>query len=209
MVGEAEQWTVKGAATRARIISVAADLFCDRGVANTGLEDIRKVARISNSQLYHYFRDKLDLVHAVVAWQGEKIVGSEEEVWGRLDSFAALREWQSNIVHYVSLRQGLGGCPIGSLASELADVDEGARVALDVNFARWEAAIRDGLVSMRDRGELRNDADPAYLAQGTLAALQGGLLLAKIRRHSDPVQTALDCAIGYIETFASRPAVAR
>ncbi|MGH3263312.1 MAG: hypothetical protein ACRDNS_15110, partial [Trebonia sp.] len=66
-----------------------------------------------------------------------------------------------------------------------------------------------GLVSMRDRGELRNDADPARLAQATLAALQGGLLLAKTRRHSDPVQTALDAAIGYIESFAARPSAAR
>jgi TetR/AcrR family transcriptional regulator, transcriptional repressor for nem operon len=204
-----DRWTAKGMATRARIITAAADLMNERGVANTGLEDIRQAARISNSQLYHYFHDKTDLVRAVIAHQGDKVVGSEErlwaQLWSQLDSFEALQAWQSQIVSYVSRTRGHGGCPVGSLASELADIDEGARIALDANFTGWETAIRSGLVSMRERGELREDADPAHLALATLAALQGGLLLAKTRRHSDPVRVALDAAIGHIRSFAAQP----
>ncbi|HYY01236.1 MAG TPA: TetR/AcrR family transcriptional regulator [Mycobacterium sp.] len=202
---EPDRWTAKGMATRARIVTAAADLMHKRGVANTGLEDIRRAARISNSQLYHYFHDKTDLVRAVVAHQGDKVVGSEERLWSQLDSFEALRAWQGKIVSYVSQTHGYGGCPIGSLASELADIDEGARIALDANFTFWETAIRSGLVSMRERGELSEDADPAHLALATLAALQGGLLLSKTRRHSEPVRVALDAAIGHIRCFAAQP----
>ena len=71
-----------------------------------------------------------------------------------------------------SARQCAGGRPIGSLAAELTEIDGAARVELVAGFARWEGAIRDGLMAMRDRGELRAEADPAWLATATLAGLR-------------------------------------
>jgi AcrR family transcriptional regulator len=147
----------------------------EHGVAGTTTEDILQAAGVSNSQLYHYFADKAELTRAVIAYQ---------------------------IVDFRRQRQG-GGCPMGSPASELADVNEDARLDLVSGFAQWESAIRNGLAAMRERGELRDDADPDRLALATLAALQGGLLLTQIRRDVAPLQAALDAAIGYIRTFAS------
>jgi TetR/AcrR family transcriptional regulator, transcriptional repressor for nem operon len=57
------------------------------------------------------------------------------------------------------------------------------------------------LTAMRDRGELRAEADPARLAAGTLAGLQGGLLLTQVRRETAPLEAALDMAIGHIGSF--------
>jgi hypothetical protein len=56
---------------------------------------------------------------------------------------------------------------------------------------------------MRERGELRADADPDRLALATLTALQGGLLLTQTRRDNTPLKTGLDAAIAYIRTFAT------
>lgn len=90
------------------------------------------------------------------------------------------------------------GCPLGSLSSELAETDEPARTALAASFDRWEAPIRNGLRRMRDRGGLRDDTDVDRLALGTLAALQGGLLLTQAKRDAGPLEAALDLAIGQI-----------
>ena len=51
---------------------------------------------------------------------------------------------------------------------------------------------------MRDRGELHDDTDVDRLALGTLAALQGGLLLTQAKRDAGPLEAALDLAIGQI-----------
>ena len=48
-------------------------------------------------------------------------------------------------------RQCRGGCHIGSLASELSDLDLEARSDLAAAFQRWISAIRDGLQTMQDR----------------------------------------------------------
>jgi TetR/AcrR family transcriptional repressor of nem operon len=201
-----ERWTAKGRATRAQIVGTTADLMYERGVAGTSTQDILRAANVSNSQLYHYFDDKDDLIRAVVAHQIERVLGRQETLLAGLDSFAALEGWRDALVTFASGRHGKGGCPIGSLASELADLDEPARQALAAGFDRWERVIRDGLTAMRDRGELRPDADPDTLALATLTALQGGLLLTQTRRDATPLATGLDASIAYIRTYATRRA---
>jgi TetR/AcrR family transcriptional repressor of nem operon len=197
------RWTAKGRATRARIVEAAARLMYDRGVAGTSTEDVLQAAGVSNSQLYHYFADKDDLVRAVVDHQIESVLAGQRSLLDGLDSFAALQAWRDAIVAFVAARRGQGGCPMGSLVGELADADEPSRTALVQGFAQWETAIRDGLHTMQEREQLRADADPDALALATLAALQGGLLLAQTRREITPLAVGLDAALDHIRTFAA------
>ncbi|WP_158890688.1 TetR/AcrR family transcriptional regulator [Amycolatopsis anabasis] len=200
----AGSWTAKGRATRERIVESAAELMFRRGVAGTSLDDIRAATGVSKSQLYHYFADKTELVHAVVTRQARAVLAAQQALFPALDSWDALHAWRDALVKLQRQRHCEGGCPIGSLTSELADVDEPARIALADGFDRWETWIREGLAAMRDRGELRPDADPDTLALATLASLQGGLLLTQARRTTKPLEAALDAAFAHLR--AHRPA---
>jgi len=97
--------------------------------------------------------------------------------------------------------QCVGGCPLGSLASDLAESDPVARVQLANAFGSWEELIRDGLASMQKRGELSESADPGELAVAMLAAVQGGLLLSQVRRDPAPLRTAVDTMIAHLHTL--------
>ena len=91
--------TVKGRATRARIIDAAARLMYEKGAAHTSLEDVRKAAKASGSQMSHYFADKRSLVRAVIAHQADAVMADHHDPGlGNLDSIAALREWAQRIV---------------------------------------------------------------------------------------------------------------
>jgi TetR/AcrR family transcriptional repressor of nem operon len=192
--------TRKGLATRARIVEVASELMFRHGVAGTSTEDVLAAAQVSNSQLYHYFADKNALVHAVIEHQADQIVDGQRPLLDELDSLVAFERWRDMLVDLQRQRHCEGGCPLGSLSSELAETDESARRALAAGFERWEAPIRDGLQRMRDRGELDGETDVDQLALGTLAALQGGLLLTQAKRHVRPLQAALDLAISQISS---------
>ncbi|HEX3875217.1 MAG TPA: TetR/AcrR family transcriptional regulator [Solirubrobacteraceae bacterium] len=194
--------TRKGQATRDRIVRAAAELTFERGVAGTSIDDVKAAAGVSSSQLYHYFADKHALIRAVVAHQTEVVVGPQEPLLRRLDSVAGLRAWAEMAVALQRRAHCRGGCPIGSLASELADVDPDARADLVAGFGRWETAIRDGLRAMHARGVLRADADPDRLALAILAALQGGLLLTQIRRETGPLEAALDTVLDQVESLS-------
>jgi len=194
--------TRKGRQTRARIVATAAGLMFDRGVAGTSTEDVRSTAKISNSQLYHYFPDKSALVRAVISHQTEAVLAGQEPLLSRLDTIEALIAWRDLLLEGQRRRLCAGGCPLGSLASELADADQEARAALVDGFLRWQAKIRAGLLAMRDRGDLPSSADPDRLASGLLAAVQGGLLLTQTTRDAGALEAALDVAIGYLRCLS-------
>src|ERR1700733_1798900 len=94
----ARKFTAKGLATRARIVSAAAELVFAHGVARTAIEDVQQRAGVSASQLYHYFSDKNDLIRAVIAHQTDGILDAQRPVLDELDSFSALERWRDLLV---------------------------------------------------------------------------------------------------------------
>ncbi len=198
--------TAQGRETRTRIICAAAELFGLQGVAGTSLDDVRAATSTSKSQIYHYFGDKHGLVRAVIDYQSEAVLGAQAESLGSVSSWDDLGRWAEMMVGEAEQYGMRGGCPIGTLAAALADTDETFRIALSDTFEAWREAIHGALSRLRDRGLLRPDADLEALATMTLAAIQGGLLLAKTSRDSGRLRTALDGGITQLQTYSAAPA---
>jgi AcrR family transcriptional regulator len=197
--------TAKGRETRARIVRAAMQLVAEHGVAGTALDDVRDSACVSKSQLYHYFADRDDLMRAVAQATTDDVLDGQAALFADLDTIDGLHAWADALVDLQRQRQAHGGCPIGSLAGQLAEHDDGARHELADGLDRWQAAIRDGLRRMAARDELRDNADPDLLAQRTLAAVQGGLLLTQLRRDPNELRCALDGAIEAIFSARADP----
>ena len=198
----AEPHTDKGRATRSRVLDAAAALVFEHGVAGTTLDDVRAAANVSKGQLYHYFADKDDLVHAVIDRTVQQVLDAQPRLID-LSSWGAIAAWFDDLVQLQADRHAIGGCPIGSLSGELAETDEQARTELAAGFDRWEAPLRQGLRQMQADGKLGRRADPARLATATLAAIQGGLVLTQTRRDPQQLRIALDAAYAYLRSFAA------
>jgi TetR/AcrR family transcriptional regulator, transcriptional repressor for nem operon len=182
--------TAKGEQTRARIVDAAARLIRERGVAGTTLDDVRATAQVSGSQLSHYFAGKDELVQAVIDHQAAVIAGNQEQA--DLGTVEGITAWRDMLIAAARSTGGKGGCPLGSLGGQLAETDPRARALLADGFARWSAAIADGLRALHTAGRLPVGTSPDDLAVTLLAALQGGLLLAQVQRDTRPLETALD-----------------
>lgn len=195
--------TARGALTRDRIVRAAADLMHAAGVAGTTMDQVVVASGTSKSQLYHYFADKEALVAAVIKFQVARVLEFQEPYLERLASVADLRRWRDAVVRFVEEAHGANGCAVGSLASELADRSEPARILIEAAFRSWESYLAAGLRRMQERGELDAVADPGELATGLMAAYQGGYLLSQAARSARPMAVALDLALDSIE--AGRP----
>ncbi|MFF3907803.1 TetR/AcrR family transcriptional regulator [Streptomyces sp. NPDC001848] len=194
--------TERGRATRERILRAAADMMYVKGVSSTTLDDVRAASGTSKSQLYRHYSDKDALVRDVVALQATELLKRQHQLLQRLNSLRGLERWRDAMVEHNALRNGAYGCPLGSLASELADQDEEARKAIARHFDSWEELLEAGLERMKDSGVLRVDADAGELATGLMAALQGGYLLAQTAQDVKPMRIALDMAIGHVKAYA-------
>jgi TetR/AcrR family transcriptional regulator, transcriptional repressor for nem operon len=192
-----EPRTGRGRASRERIVERAAELFAERGVAATSLDEVLAAAGAGKSQLYHYFRDRDELVEAAVGLRCVQVLAGLTKALGAVASLAELEQALAGFAAEFE-RMGLPGCPIGSLAAEVAKHNEDARLQTAAAFDAWEQLFADALERMRDRGELRADASPGDMATALLASLEGGMVLSQTRMNPASLRIAVAAGLAQV-----------
>jgi len=174
-----------------QLVEAASRLVHQQGFAETTLAAIASQAQMPSGSIYYYFRNKDDVVRAIVEQRvfelEERLRGFERLASPRDMLDAVIQIWQED--SEVDARYG---CPIGSLCYELAKqggekqqlASQPLRILLQWCEARFVA------VGHRNRA--------ADLALHLLAALQGISLIANalsdpelIRRENDQLRAWL------------------
>ncbi|MGW0299645.1 TetR/AcrR family transcriptional regulator [Streptomyces anthocyanicus] len=166
--------TVKGAATRGRIVVAAALLIREKGVAEVTLDDVRAATSTSKSQLFHYFPDgRSDLLVAVAEHEAEQVLEVQQPYLGDLTTWESWQKWRETVInHYAELGQR---CPLGSLTSELGKSSPQARAVVSHLYEAWEAALLRGAQALTPGGgEASVDR-----ARSILVAIQGGVVMLR------------------------------
>ena len=194
-----EPRTGRGRASRERIVERAADLFAERGIAGTSVDEVLAAAKAGKGQFYHYFRNRDELAAAAVGYRCAQVVDGLTDALGEVSSLAGLEQALAGFIAGFE-QAGLPGCPIGTLATEVAGRNEAARMQAAAGFDAWERLLADALERMRRRGELRADAQPAVLATGLLASIEGGMVLSQARKDVASLRIAVDTGLARVRT---------
>ena len=194
-----EPRTGRGRASRERIVERAADLFAERGIAGTSVDEVLAAAKAGKGQFYHYFRNRDELAAAAVGYRCAQVVDGLSQALGDVSSLAGLEHALAGFIAGFE-QAGLPGCPIGTLATEVAGHNEAARLQAAAGFDAWEGLLADALERMRQRGELRVDAQPAVLATGLLASIEGGMVLSQTRKDVASLRVAVEAGLAQVRT---------
>jgi AcrR family transcriptional regulator len=197
-----EPKTRRGRASRERIVAQAADLFAQQGIAATSVDEVLAAAGAGKGQFYHYFHGRDELAAAAVGYRCAQVVAGLSEALGGVSSLARLEEALAGFMTGFE-QAGLPGCPIGTLAAEVAGRNEDARVQAAAGFDAWEGLLADALERMRQRGELRADASPAMLATGLLASIEGGMVLSQARKDMASMRIAMEAGLAGVRACLS------
>jgi AcrR family transcriptional regulator len=192
-----EPKTRRGRASRDRIVERAADLFAERGIAATSVEEVLAAAGAGKGQFYHYFDSRDELAAAAVGYRCGQVVAGLTLALGEVSSLAELEQALAGFVADFE-RMGLPGCPIGTLATEVAGRNEEARQRAAAGFDAWERLLASALERMRESGELRPDARPDVLATGLLASIEGGMVLSQARQDMTSLRIAVEAGLGSV-----------
>ncbi|KFZ83955.1 TetR family transcriptional regulator [Amycolatopsis sp. MJM2582] len=192
--------TPQGRMTRDAIVDAAAELMYVHGVAGTSVDKVLAASGAGKSQMYHYFKNKDQLVEAVIARFLENILGNQPTIF-ELHDWADFDQWAREILAIQTTPKGPIACPLGNLTGELGD-DPKMAPLLDKAYREWESHLQRGLESLREQGKLVEGADPARLAQAALTCVQGGLLMAHLRHDVTPIADALKIALDHLKSHA-------
>ena len=206
-LADEKRLTPKGRATRDRIVQAAASLIVTEGLGAFNMDNVRKAASVSGSQLAHYFADKRALVRAVIARQIAVVLHFHRQPrLGGLDSFDDFERWIDLNMRYLR-RIGYVGMPTyHALAAQLAKSDDGTRATLAAGYWQWIDLLQHAIQRMKDDGVLVANADPRQLALVIVSAHQGGGTLAFTYRAEWPHADAVRFAVNYLRMFAADPA---
>ena len=198
--------TAKGRATRERIVKAAAQVILNDGLSSLSMVNVRKAARVSGSQLAHYFGDKQALIRAVIMRQMQVVLNFHHQPkLAGMQSFDDFERWIDLNMRY--LRQiGYEGTPTyHALAGQLAKSDAATRETIAAGYRQWVELLEQAIARMKDRGVLVADADPRQLAIVLVTAHQGGGTVAFTYREEWPHADAVRYAVNYLRMFAKDP----
>ncbi len=180
----------------------AAELFAERGIAATSVDEVLAAAGAGKGQFYHYFRGRDELAAAAIGYRCAQTVTGLAQALGDVSSLPELEQALASFVAGFE-RAGMPGCPIGTLATEVAGRNEAARLQAAAGFDAWERLLSDALERMRKRGELHADASPAVLATGLLASIEGGMVLSQARKEMASLRAAVEAGLGQVRACLS------
>ena len=177
--------SVKGEATKNRIVETARELFYLQGFSNTSVDDIIKKSGVKKGNLYFYFKSKDALGYAVLN-------RFTEDFMERHQHFAAkpgrplqkIYRMLDRMERNLRERNCRGGCPFGNFAIEMSDIHEGFRKRVEKVFDVWTDQLQEILDAAKLDGEIHRSLDTQALAQLLVAAMEGATMLAKTKKDT-------------------------
>jgi AcrR family transcriptional regulator len=188
---------------RERMVRSAAQLIRRKGVSGTGMREIVTEADAPRGSLQHYFPGgKEELVSDALLWMGDLAARRTQRCLGELKTrtpsalLASIVEtWRGDLTN----EQFTAGCPLVAAAADTATTSTQLRQVLRRAFDGWIEPLSQGLV---DLGVPLERSD--NLAIIIIAALEGAIILARIRRDLTPFD-ALILELGPLLDAVARP----
>jgi AcrR family transcriptional regulator len=195
----------RGAATKTRIIRVAADLFHKQGVGATSPDQVIEASETGKGQFYHYFKSKEGLVHEVLQTYLDDIAKGTAPLSYEIDSWDDLERWFFSNIELQKRFRMTRGCPFGTIGNEVTENDELIRQDLSLIFEVVKNKLATFFIKEKAKGRLNPDANEEQMADFCIATIQGAMLLGKIKRNSRTVETTVREALAHLKHFAITP----
>ena len=193
-----------GTETKRKIILAAADLFHKQGVHLTSPDQIIEASGTGKGQFYHYFKNKEGLVHEVLQTHLEMIKNGQSPVSYDVNSWDELRKCFLSHVELQKRYSMTRGCPIGTIGNEVTEHDELIRQDVSLIFEVIKNKLAAFFIREKAMGQLLDDVDELQLANYCVATLQGAMLLGKVQRSSDAVDTAIQAALDHLDYHVAK-----
>ncbi len=191
----------RGAETRLRIIRAAADLFHKQGVRATSPDEVIEASRTGKGQFYHYFKSKEGLIHEVLQFHLEAIKSGRAPLKYEIASWKDLERW---FLAQLELQKSFAmtrGCPFGMIGNEVTENDELVRQDLSLIFEVVKNKLAVFFIREKSQGRLARAADENRLADFCIATIQGAMLMGKITRSSQLVETMVLEALAHLKGY--------
>jgi len=177
-------------------VRATAELLRRQGYAATGLNEIVARSEAPKGSLYFHFPGgKEELAATAITYAGARLAGSIEATLASSEDLGeALARLADALAAGLQASDYAEGCPIATVALEASCASEPIRDAAAATFDSWLAKLRERLVAAGFAPEAA-----ARRATLVLAAIEGALILARVRRSTEALTAVREELVGLAE----------
>ncbi len=165
---------------------MAAELFHKQGVRATSPDEIIEASRTGKGVLQTHL---------------QAIKGGTAPVKYEISSWQDLEQW---FLAQLELQKSFAmtrGCPFGTVGNEVTENDELIRQDLSLIFEVVKNKLAAFFIKEKAKGRLAKQANEERMADFCIATIQGAMLMGKIERNSQTVETTVWEALAHLKGY--------
>ncbi|WP_026841577.1 TetR/AcrR family transcriptional regulator [Citrifermentans bremense] len=183
--------TPKGEATRDKILETAADLIHRQGFGATSINDLLDATGLKKGSLYFHFPGKEALGLAILEKSSADFLLFLDAALTGATPLAQLDNFFDRVMKTHRGAGFVGGCIFGNTALEMGDAESSFAPFIEKVFEEWTHKLRTVITAAQHSGEIRSDIPAEVLAGHMVAAIEGGIMLSRLKKDAKPLRNAL------------------
>ena len=193
---------------RDQLLAAAQRLLLERGYEATALDEVCATAQVTKGGLFYHFESKEQLAAAAIERFYGQLVDKGRHAMGAAptDLGQLLFRYLDAVVALLQDPLLSGGCLLGAMALQTPQTHPAVAVAAQAALGDWKMTLTELIAEAARHRGVSVDADE--LADGLLAAIEGGLLLDR-DKPTNPAAVAAVTHFGHYLKLTLTQGVAR
>ncbi len=188
-------------AAKVRMIEAALDLFHQKGVNGTSVDQVLAKSKTGKSQFSHYFKNKEGLIHSVIEYLHEIIKAGQTPTGYDVNTWEDLNSWFDKYIYFQKSVKYERSCPLGTISADITNDQKLLRQDI-LRFLEWcRSKLTRFFAERKAAGDFVSDVDPEGLADLCISVMQGGMLLTKMARGSEMFESAAKQTLSLIHSL--------
>jgi TetR/AcrR family transcriptional repressor of nem operon len=186
--------------TKQKLIMAGAEIMHLKGFNNTGIQEILDKTGIPKGSFYNFFKSKEDFGLQIIDY----FAGFFSQISNQffvdksqppLERIHLLLRW---FIEFFKSTDFTLGCPIGNFAQEMGDISPAFREKLKTSLNAMSEQYENILREAQESGHLSQSMDTRETAHFILSSWEGALMLMKVAKSTEPLETHIKFIFDYI-----------
>lgn len=185
--------TSKSERTKQFIVEKTAPIFNEKGFAGTSLTDLTNATGLTKGSIYGNFENKDDVALAAFDYNFGRVTNFlRDKILAKENSVERLLVYPKVYRDFLKIPFLKAGCPILNTSTEADDTHPQLKERASAALSFWKSSLENHVKRGIQRGEIKDDTDPAEVAVIIMSVIEGAIMQAKVTGKSTELRIAMN-----------------
>jgi AcrR family transcriptional regulator len=179
--------------TKQFIVERTAPIFNEKGYVGTSLTDLTNATGLTKGSIYGNFDNKDEVAIAAFDYNFNRVSHYlKSRILATENSIERLLVYPKVYRNFLKIPFLKPGCPILNTSTEADDTHPKLRERASDALAFWKTSLENQIKRGIDRGEIKEETNPAEIAVVLMSLIEGAIMQAKVTGKSTELRITMN-----------------